>query len=562
MTHLNLEDMALRDGFTGAVGLAQDQGWTELALSRNRWRDALIAAGARSAALHFENTFTFTAALLGAWAAGCTAVIAGDATAATVASLSPMADAFLGGFPTRADAWREPPPASVAEPGPFPAVPVIIFTSGSTGAPVAVAKSVPDLRNELDTLETVFGPGLGSARVLSTVSHQHIYGLLFRCLWPLSRGRPFAADQIRYPEELAERIAHPGPTALVASPAFLRRLPEAPALAGKRLPLSAVFSSGGPLPWAAASGSEGLFGVTPFEIYGSSETGGIAWRPRTSEDRAWAPFPGVGISVGPEGETVLTASPHVSQGLPMSLSDRVERLGSDGSGFRLLGRNDRIVKLEEKRLSLTAMEAALQAHPRVAEARLAVLAGERETLGAVLLLKGGDIPVRGSDARAALVKSLRDHLLKGFERVLLPKRWRLVEAMPQNAAGKAAQADLERLFEPQTGPVIVAERDQGDGTVTLDLAIPAELEHFRGHFPQLPLLPGVVQLDWAIREGMRLFGPFGPFRGLQALKFQRPIFPGTRIRLEISRLNGKPGVGFRYDSDEGRHASGQALFES
>jgi hypothetical protein len=138
MAHLNLAEMASREGLVGAVGLAPDQGWTELALARNRWRDALIAAGARSAALHFENTFAFTAALLGAWAAGCTAVIAGDATAATVASLSPLADAFLGGFPARGDAWREPPPAPAAGAGPFPSVTVIILTSGSTGGPGAV----------------------------------------------------------------------------------------------------------------------------------------------------------------------------------------------------------------------------------------------------------------------------------------------------------------------------------------------------------------------------------------------------------------------------------------
>ncbi|HKP94990.1 MAG TPA: hypothetical protein VJ385_04460, partial [Fibrobacteria bacterium] len=328
------------------------------------------------------------------------------------------------------------------------------------------------------------------------------------------------------------------------------------------------FSSGGPLPWACVPACTAMLGTPPVEIYGSSETGGIAWRRRRKEDEPWTLFPKVEIAVSAEGDLVLTASPHRAASLPFATSDRVRPAER---GFQLLGRGDRIVKLEEKRLSLTAMEELLAAHPRVAEARLLVLPGEpdggtsgapggRETLGAVLRLRDGEIPLRGSDARAALVRSLRDHLLRGFDRVLLPKRWRMVAALPVNAAGKTVQADLRALFAPQLGPVILSARRLENGATLLDLDVPAELEHFRGHFPRLALLPGVVQLDWAIREGARLFGPFGPFRGLQALKFQRPILPGMRISLELAPLKDRSGVAFKYDSKEGRHASGQALF--
>ena len=573
---LTLAEMAGRavpaaPGPPGSVGLAPGQDWAALAARRDAWRDALAAAGAARAALHFENTFAFAAALLGAWAAGCTAVIAGDATAITTTQLADHADAFLGEFPGRPEAWREPQPAATSPVRPFPALAAVIFTSGSTGSPLAVAKTPADLGNEVAALEAVLGAGLGEGtRVLATVSHQHIYGLLFRCLWPLAAGRPFSDRLIRFPEELAEAMAG-GPAVLVASPAFLRRLPEArPPGVTPTLPCAAVFSSGGPLPWACVPACTASFGIAPVEIYGSSETGGIAWRSRTAEDTPWSLFPGMEIAVGDEGTLLLLRSPYLAAlsgpaARPFAASDRVRRTPE---GFHLLGRGDRIVKLEEKRLSLTAMEALLAAHPGVAEARVVVLPGERETLGAVLRMADADkadgfvIPVRGSEERAALVQSLRAHLLKGFDRVLLPKRWRLVEAMPANAAGKTVLADLIALFAPQLNPVILATRLLENGAAVLDLEIPAELEHFRGHFPGLPLLPGVVQLDWAIGEGARLFGPFGGFRGLQAIKFQRPIFPGMRISLELARIPGKAGVSFKYDSPAGRHASGQAVFAS
>jgi acyl-CoA synthetase (AMP-forming)/AMP-acid ligase II len=591
MAWLEPAAMAARTDLAGPVACGPDRAWTDLAGRREAWRAAIAGSGARRVALHFAGTFEFAAALLGTWAAGATAILAGDATEITIANLAPHADAFAGDFPPSARPRIEAPiealsPQSPQATGPgaapFPATPVVLFTSGTTGAPTAVAKSAADLGNELRSLEAAFGPKVGKVdnaegafgpgfaglRVLATVGHQHIYGLLFRCLWPLASGRPFADATVRYPEELAEALAAPGPAWLVASPAFLKRLPEGPAW--RNAPV-AVFSSGGPLPWEAAATSARLFGTAPLEIYGSTETGGIAWRYRNAPDTPWAPFPGVTPALDGEGALSLAASPHLGGPFPFPTGDRAEWARAEERVFRLLGRADRIVKLEEKRLSLTAMESLLCAHPRVAEAKLTVLPGAREILGAVLRLREGDLPLRGMPEREALLAELRAHLSRGFERVLLPRRWRLVLEMPANAAGKPVQAALAALFEPLQGPLIIRE-SATESAWKLDLDIHPELEAFHGHFPQAPLLPGVVQVDWALREGERRFGPLGVFRGLKSLKFQRPICPGMQVTLTLSHLPSKGGKGdsgdlaskrdlaFAYDSPAGRHSAGQAVF--
>jgi 3-hydroxymyristoyl/3-hydroxydecanoyl-(acyl carrier protein) dehydratase len=96
--------------------------------------------------------------------------------------------------------------------------------------------------------------------------------------------------------------------------------------------------------------------------------------------------------------------------------------------------------------------------------------------------------------------------------------------------------------------------------VRLELDVHPELEAFRGHFPEAALLPGVIQVDWAIREGTRRFGPLGSFRGIKALKFQRPIAPGARVTLTLSHQPDKGSLAFAYDSAEGRHSAGPAVF--
>ncbi len=55
---------------------------------------------------------------------------------------------------------------------------------------------------------------------------------------------------------------------------------------------------------------------------------------------------------------------------------------------------------------------------------------------------------------------------------------------------------------------------------------------FRGHFPDLPVLPGVAQLQWALALWRRYSGDSRPLRGLRRLKFQRVVVPGDQLRLE------------------------------
>jgi len=52
--------------------------------------------------------------------------------------------------------------------------------------------------------------------------------------------------------------------------------------------------------------------------------------------------------------------------------------------------------------------------------------------------------------------------------------------------------DLKKLW-----PDIISESCDGD-SVVLKCFIPQDLDYFNGHFPQTPILAGVVQLHWAV----------------------------------------------------------------
>jgi hypothetical protein len=298
--------------------------------------------------------------------------------------------------------------------------------------------------------------------------------------------------------------------------------------------------------------SRAALGRTPIEVYGSSETGGVAWRQRRLETDPWLALPGVETAVDKDGVLTLRSA-HI----PTREWTRTDDLAAPAEGgFHLLGRVDRIVKVEEKRVSLAALERSLAAHPSVAEAHVLLLKGARDLLGAVVRLKE-PAPLDPA-GRRAVSDRLRRHLQETADLTGLPRRWRFVDGMPADSMGKATRASLEALFmegeasEPEC--LYVQALDKG---VELCLFLPDSLRWFKGHFPGHPLLPGVVQLHWAITAAREHLGARGAFQGLRALKFMRPLRPGKMLTLTLLPIAG--GFEFRYASEEGRHAGGHVL---
>lgn len=551
--------MTRRQAATEVVAWAGGQARTRADFMRDvaAWAWALERCAGSRVALFAADSYVFAAALMGAWQAGKTVVLPGDMQPQTLRRLQAAADCSAGDLP----GGVRPEPSAAPEPWPFAELDlqrcrVVVQTSGSSGEPLDIDKRLAQLDAEVQVLESSFGlalsqPGL---KVYSTVSHQHIYGLLFQVMWPLSAGRALVSDRLDYPEAILAALAQ-GPAVLVASPAHLKRLLDNLDWTPLRAYTHTFFSSGGPLLPEAAHEVLRLTGIAPIEVYGSSETGGIAWRQRALHGDVWTPF--ADVCLRQEGGLLEVASPNLPDGAPWLTSDLV-RLHEDGR-FTLLGRADRIVKIEEKRVSLSALERALLTLSDVAEARVFPLAeADRTRLAAVIVLSAAGQQRLQQQGKKALTDDFKNSLLQLVERVALPRRWRFVPALPGNAQGKVTERLLADLFRPERPAVQWLARAAGDAEALLHIS--PELAVFDGHFPQAPLLPGVAQLDWAIDLGRECFAIAGAFSRVDVLKFQTPIFPGAQVRL-LLRWDAERGVlNFQYQSGEQRHASCNVVF--
>jgi 3-hydroxymyristoyl/3-hydroxydecanoyl-(acyl carrier protein) dehydratase len=87
---------------------------------------------------------------------------------------------------------------------------------------------------------------------------------------------------------------------------------------------------------------------------------------------------------------------------------------------------------------------------------------------------------------------------------------------------------------------------QTAGDWRFELRVPHELVHFSGHFPGMPILPGVVQIDWVMRLAARHFPFVRDVVSFEQLKFVAPVLPGASLQLAVTHDASRCRVHFVY----------------
>ena len=319
------------------------------------------------------------------------------------------------------------------------AIQLTLFTSGSSGTPKAIDKTLEHLDIEIAQLDKNWGDLLKGNRVHSTVSHQHIYGLLFRILWPLCSGVPFARHNLEYPEQI---LSHANKqSVLISSPALLKRLKHETQSAQ----LAGVFSSGGPLPTESAHQSRSLLGHLPIEVFGSTETGGIAFRQQQSAQTPWQLFDCIEASLNSEN-CIKLLSPYIDKNNWYQTADECEMVSSNQ--FILKGRTDRVIKIEEKRVSLVEVEKRLEQLPWISECVVIPFEEpERLILASVLVLSDQGQAKLATMSKGKFWLMLRSELRKWLEPIAIPRKYRVVDEIPLNSQGKRLTSHIEQLVK-------------------------------------------------------------------------------------------------------------------
>jgi acyl-coenzyme A synthetase/AMP-(fatty) acid ligase len=312
---------------------------------------------------------------------------------------------------------------------------VYLFTGGSTGTPRIWRKTVRNLMAEAFHLKTEYSV-TPDDRILSTVSPYHIYGLLYSILLPLAASASVSGETPSFPAEIEAAVHRNGATILVSVPAHYRALNGYPF---KPASLRLAFSSAGMLPAEDAEAFSDRTGIGIVEIYGSTETGGIASRNRAAGEIDFTPFKNVDFRI--ENEAVLVRSDFLSPSLRFredgyfQTEDRAAHTMQNR--FKLLGRSDGIVKVGGKRVDLEAVRQTIERHP-----------GVRNVLVIALAVGGGRDKQIAAVVEGKIDASELNLFLAGLlEPYARPRRIRVIEKIPAAPTGKYDRRSIEALFE-------------------------------------------------------------------------------------------------------------------
>jgi 3-hydroxymyristoyl/3-hydroxydecanoyl-(acyl carrier protein) dehydratase len=112
-----------------------------------------------------------------------------------------------------------------------------------------------------------------------------------------------------------------------------------------------------------------------------------------------------------------------------------------------------------------------------------------------------------------------------------------------------------------TLPVIdTIECDGETAHVRFDLS--PDLDVFQGHFPDMPILPGVAQLDWVMQIAARCFGLTEPVARDFQVKFTDIIRPGSLLSLDLDIDRTRSRLSFQYKVGEKVVSAGRIKLEN
>ncbi|HFQ80560.1 MAG TPA: acyl-CoA synthetase [Desulfobacterales bacterium] len=311
-----------------------------------------------------------------------------------------------------------------------------LFTGGSTGMPKSWSKTADNLFAEAFYLKQQYRIS-AQDRLVATVSPYHIYGLLFSILVPLISSAAVFAGTPSFPNEISEAVMDNAATVLISVPAHYRVLRGRRITAGS---LRLAFSSAGMLPRADNEEFCRRNQVPLTEIYGSTETGGIAVRVRDKGEEAFTPFKTVDWQR--RHENLYVRSAYISADVRrdkngfFAANDRIER--GPGNSFFLKGRSDAVTKVGGKRVNLEEIRDKIKVLPGVDDCLVITLAvpGGRESMIAALIV-----------GEAVDLQELKKNIAARLEPYARPRLIRKTDKLPLTAAGKYDLALAKRLLD-------------------------------------------------------------------------------------------------------------------
>ena len=103
----------------------------------------------------------------------------------------------------------------------------------------------------------------------------------------------------------------------------------------------------------------------------------------------------------------------------------------------------------------------------------------------------------------------------------------------------------------------ILEKEIFGNKVVLKCFIPDDLLYFKGHFPQMPVLPGVTQLHWAVSYANEFFRITSSINQITTIKFMKIILPKNIVFITLEYYPDLKCFTFAYSYEDKIYSTGR-----
>lgn len=305
----------------------------------------------------------------------------------------------------------------------------LYFTSGSTGFPVGALKTKENILSEIEVLSSLINKNSKINKVIVTVPFIHFYGSLMGLFFPLINDIDIVLKEHFLPNDLLDMIDEN--SLVVTTPLYIKSLNRVSS--SKDLSKSLFISSTGPLLAEDAKEFKNKFSTNIIQIFGSTETGGIAYK--FNDDILWTPMEKIITSTNSNNE-LKVESPFISNIIyekefkqtnhQIQTFDYVE---FEKEKFKLIGRSSQILKIAGKRYSTIQIEHILEKVEGIEKAVVFVNSSKNTLKDEVL-----DITIESK--QKFLVKDINMILKNELSNIKFSINLNIVDKIKTSAVGK------------------------------------------------------------------------------------------------------------------------------
>jgi len=125
------------------------------------------------------------------------------------------------------------------------------------------------------------------------------------------------------------------------------------------------------------------------------------------------------------------------------------------------------------------------------------------------------------------------------------------------------RSEIEAII-PHRDPFVLVDEvlEMDDEHIVALKNVRADEYYFKGHFPEMPVMPGVLIIESMAQAGAIVAlskpenkGKIAFFAGIDKVRFKKSVFPGDTMKLEVRMTRQRGPIGF----GEGKATVGGAL---